>query len=100
MKKTISPDDRLRLVGREREQADHRRALEAIERSACALLGDTPDGHISDVVYGGYDRTADELLAVLGVTVAQPTTTPEAAGEQARQAVDIARRVRDLGSES
>lgn len=98
-KKTISQDDHLRLVGLLTLAADHRKALDAIERSACGITGQRPGHHTSDVVWGG-DLDADQLLDVIGITVEQPTTTPEEAGEQARRAMDIARRVRDLGSES
>lgn len=95
-KTAISQDDYLRLVGLLTLAADHCRALRDIERAACGITGDEDDvgSHTGDAVWGG-DRTADQLLDVIGITVEQPTTTPQEAGEQARQAMDITRRFND-----
>lgn len=101
-KKTISQDDYLRLLGLLTLAADHRRALEAIERSACGITGTDPDAGslTSDTVWGGHLMSGDDLLRLLDITVEQPGTTPEQASEQARKAMAIARHWADLGSES
>jgi hypothetical protein len=96
-KKTISQDDYLRLLGLLTLAADHRKALEAIERSACAITSVAPEAgtHTSDTVWGGYLLSTDELLSLLDITVEQPSTTPEQAGEQMGKAMDIAWRFND-----
>jgi hypothetical protein len=100
MKKTISQDDYLRLVGLLTLAADHRKALEDIERSARAITGEQDDyGQTADVVWGGTKYTAARLLDVLDITVEQPSTTPEQAGEQMGKAIDIAERIRLRGFE-
>jgi len=68
----ISQDNYHRLVGLLTLAADHCRALRAIERSAIALTQDELGGHTSDTVWGGFDRTPDELLALLGIALEQP----------------------------
>jgi hypothetical protein len=102
-KKTISQDDYLRLVGLLTLAEDHRKAIEAIERSACAITGETPSGaggtHTGDTVWGGYHYSVDELLRLLDITVEWPSTTPEQAGEQMGKAMDIAERIRLRGFE-
>jgi hypothetical protein len=69
--KTISYDDYLRLVGLLALAADHRRMLEAIERSACTITGDEPaeGGHTGDAIWGGSDHTPARLLELLGIAV-------------------------------
>lgn len=76
--KTITYDDYLRLLGLLTLAESHRKALEAIERAAWALLDSTPQGdveserrgsHISDEIWGGYHRGVAELLRVLEITV-------------------------------
>lgn len=93
--KTISQDDYLRLVGLLTLAADHRKALDDINRSACALTGEAPGHHTTDTIWGGYQHSADDLLHLLGITVEQPSTTPEQAGEQMGKAMDITRRFND-----
>lgn len=70
MAKTISYDDYLRLVGLLTLAADHRKALGDIERSACALTGQTPGagGHTSDEIWG-QERGVQGLLEVLDIVV-------------------------------
>jgi hypothetical protein len=92
-------DDYLRLVGLLKLAADHRKVLEWIERSACALTGEEKDGHTSDIVMGGYDRTAAQLLELLGIAVPTPATTPEDAARQAAGAMRIAKQFDDLREE-
>jgi hypothetical protein len=95
MNKTISQDDYLRLVGLLTLASDHRKAPRDIERSACAITDEKPNGHTSDTVWGGYLHSADDLLYLLDLTVEQPSTTPEQAGAQMGKAMDIARRFSD-----
>lgn len=97
--KIISRDDYLRLVGLLTLAADHRKALDDINRSACALTGEAPGYHTTDTVWGGYQHSADDLLHLLGMRVEQPSTTPEEAGDQMRQAMDVAERISKRGFE-
>lgn len=66
----ISHDDYVRLVGLLTLASDYRQRLTAIERSLAALVGEAEGGHASDAVWGGYDLTADQLLGLVGLTVA------------------------------
>lgn len=68
--KTISYDDYLRLLGLLTLAADHRKEMDAILRSACAITGDEPNagGHTDDVIWGG-NRDIHGLLDVLSITV-------------------------------
>jgi hypothetical protein len=99
MSKTISQDNYLRLVGLLTLAADHRKGLEDINRSACALTGEAPGYHTTDTIWGGYQHSVDDLLHLLEITVEQPSTTPEQAGEQTKQAMEIAERIRLRGFE-
>jgi hypothetical protein len=76
MDKTISHNDYLRLLGLLKLAEDHCKALEDIERSAIALLGDEKGGHTGDTVWGGIKRTADELLKLLGIDVIEEQDEP------------------------
>lgn len=94
--KTISYDDYLRLAGLLALADDHRRMLQAIERSACAISGDDPErgGHTSDAIWSqGY--SAQRLLELMGIAVPIPPptiTTPEDAARQAAGAMRIVKR--------
>lgn len=68
----IPHDTFLRLLGLLTLAADHRKALEDIERSACKLLGQAPGGHVGDEVWGGIQRGAKGLVAVLNIQVQPP----------------------------
>lgn len=68
-RRAISYDDYLRLLGLLTLAADHRRALEAITRSAGAItLEGNLAGHTDEAVWSGL--SVDELLERLGITVA------------------------------
>jgi len=98
--KPMSYDDYLRLTGLLTLAADHRKALDAIERSACAITGDRPEdsGHTSDAVWGGRDSTAAELLRLLGIPVpAQPVPSIEDGIRQMGNAMELIQRARRLG---
>lgn len=74
--KGMSYDDYLRLVGLLTLAADHRKSMEAIERSAMALVGETETGgHVGDAVWGNAHDAAS-LVCVLGITV-DPTPLAE-----------------------
>lgn len=77
MKATITPDDRLRLIGLLALAKDVVQQQKQIERAAARILDyedenkdiDNPYyGHVSDAVYSAY--SADQLLDHLGVKVA------------------------------
>lgn len=68
-RRRLTYDQYLRLVGLLALATDHRKALDDIERSARALLGDEPAGHTSDVVWGGLDTDAWGLLTRLNIAV-------------------------------
>lgn len=115
-KKTISQDGYLCLVGLLTLAAGHRKVLTDIAHSATRLLGSVSMGHVGDVVWGGTERSADELLDVLGITVERPSTTPATTSHGTRSAREsilpdltdgeraaiglIDRQLNDLGSES
>lgn len=67
--KTITYDNYLRLLGLLTLAADHRREMEAIERSACAITGEEPGsgGHTGEAVWG--EKRIEHLLTVLDITV-------------------------------
>lgn len=77
---TLTYDDYLRLTGLLALAADHRRQLQAIERSACALTGQQIEagGHTSDAVWvDGYD--VQRLLRLLSIPVPPAPPAPTAA---------------------
>lgn len=96
MTKIITYDDYLRLCGLLALAADHRKMLEAIDRSACAITGQNPEdgGHTSDTIWGqGY--SPQRLLELLDIPVPTPppaTTTPEDAARAAAGAMRIVKR--------
>ena len=97
MKPTMPYDDYLRLTGLLTLAADHRKILEAIERSACAITGQQVEdgGHTSDAIWTpGY--STDRLLRLLGREVPTPTTTPEDVERQAVQALRFIDRAKEL----
>lgn len=68
-RQVISYDDYLRLLGLLTIAADHRRALEAITRSAAAITAeDGLAGHADEAVWNGL--SVDDLLKRLGIVVA------------------------------
>ena len=75
MKTTITPAERLQLVGLLTLADGHNRAIKDIERATAELLGFAPGdestdrkyGHVPDAVYG--ERAPDELLRLLGISV-------------------------------
>lgn len=71
-RQVISHDDYVRLVGLLTLATGYRQQLEAVERSACALVGEELGGHISDVVWGGHAISVAHLLDLLGLAVAPP----------------------------
>jgi len=97
MTKTMTYDDYLRLVGLLKLAADHRKVLEWIERSACALTGEEKDGHTSDTIWG-QDYSPEKLLELLGIAVPAPTT-PEESSRQAAHAMRIVKQFDDRSAD-
>jgi hypothetical protein len=77
VKASITPAERLQLIGLLTLADHHDAALKDIERAAAELLQVPPDepgqdyyGHLSDAMYDGNRRSADRLLDLLKITVA------------------------------
>lgn len=68
-RETISQSEYLQLVGLLTLAARHNERLSEIEEAACKLVGEQPGGHVTDAVYGAYDRTPEQLLALVGIDV-------------------------------
>jgi len=72
MKTTITVGERLQLIGLLALADRHYRILEEVREAITELVGGTPEdgeGHISDAIYDGGRRDADQLLKRLGITV-------------------------------
>jgi hypothetical protein len=95
--KTLTYDDYLRLCGLLTLAADHRRMLQAIERSACAITGQAIEdgGHTSDAIWGeGY--SPERLMELLGIPVPTPMATLAEADQTIGKAMRIVGRVKEL----
>lgn len=92
-------DNYLRLIGLLTLAADHRKMMQALERSACAITGDDVDGgHTADAIWGD-THDAASLLRVLGIpvpTVPPPTTTPAEVEQQMGNALRMIGRAKEL----
>lgn len=103
MRKTITQEHYLQLVGLLALADYHNRALKDITQAALEITDERDDGeiamwgHTADAVYGESD--VKELLRRLDITVAPRATTPEEIEQQMHQARAIADRLTQLGSE-
>jgi hypothetical protein len=97
MTKTLTYEDYLRLTGLLALAADHRRMLQAIERSACAITGQEVEdgGHTSDAIWcDAY--TPERLLRLLGIPVPPPTDSLADVDRTMGNAMRLIGRAREL----
>lgn len=69
MKRTITENQRLQLIGLLTLAEHHNAMLKQIERAACAITGESDGGHTGDAVYGS--RTLEELLTLREIEVTE-----------------------------
>lgn len=107
-KKSISPNERLQLIGLLTLARRHNAALVDLRSAALAITGEqdgdgVPDdcGHTSDAIYSDYD--ADDLLRRLEIAVEEPpaidAVARPASAEGAASQLDPTTRVAEEDSE-